>query len=134
MTGTCAVRQLNPGNPEQKIADNSGDGDDGGDDDVPGWDYPPVCLIGSASWARLSSPSLLRPLVNVRHYIGDEQPAREIRIGNTVKDFPREHDLRFIRLRPPFLHVTLLKSETPRYGISINSEDDLATYCRTLMA
>ena len=110
MTGTCVVRQMNPGNPQQQIADNS---DDGGDDDVLGCDYPPVCLMGSASWARLSSPSLLRPLVNVRHYIGDEQPTREIRIGNAVKDYLREHDLRFIRLRPPFLHVTLLKSETP---------------------
>jgi len=130
MTGTCVVRQLNPGNPEQQIADNS---DDGGDD-VLGCDYPPVCLMGSASWARLSSPSLLRSLVDVRHYIGDEQPAREIRIGNAVKDYLREHDLRFIRLRPPFLHVTLLKSETPRYGISISSEDDLATYYRKLMS
>lgn len=99
-----------------------------------GCDYPPVCLMGSASWARLSSPSLLRSLVDVRHHIGDEQPAREIRIGNAVKDFPREHDLRFIRLRPPFLQVTLLKSETPRYGISISSEDDLATCCRKLMS
>ena len=125
MTGTCSVRQLNPGNPEQQIADNSDGGDD---DDVLGWDYPRVCLMGSASWARLSSPSLLRPLVNVRHYLGDEQPAREIRIGNAVKDPLRKHDLRFTRLRPPFLHVTLLKSETTRYGISINSEDDLATY------
>ena len=61
------------------------------------------------------------------------KPAREIRIGNAVKDPLREHDLRFIRLRPPFLHVTLLKSETPRYGISINSGDDLATYGRKLM-
>ncbi len=34
--------------------------------------------------------------------------------------------------RPPFLHVTLLKSETTRYGISINSEDDLASYCPKL--
>ena len=60
---------MNPGNPEHRIADNS---DDGGGDDVLGWDYPPVCLMGSASWARLSSPSLLRSLVDVHHYIGDE--------------------------------------------------------------
>lgn len=109
-------------------------------------------------------------LVDVRHYIGDDQPAREMLIGNAVKDYLREHDLRFTglaeerylcrkedrttlvapvrfdgfegfatfiqthigRYRPPFLHVTLLMSdETPR-GISINSEDDLATYCRKL--
>ncbi len=50
-----------------------------------------------------------------------------------MKGFLREHDLQFIGLRPPFLHIALLKSETTRYGISINSEDDLATYCRKLM-
>ena len=34
--------------------------------------------------------------------------------------------------RRPFLHVTLLKSETTQYGISINSEDDLLSYCEKL--
>lgn len=92
-------------------------------------------------------------------------------IGNAVKDYLREHDLRFTALgeerhlcrkedrmtlvapvridgfeefaggfirtlipgyQPPFLHVTLFKSETTRYGISINSEDDLVSYCRRL--
>ena len=109
-------------------------------------------------------------LVDVRHYIGGEQSAEEMRIGNAVKDYLREHDLRFIRLgeerylcrkedrttlvapvrldgfegfaafiqtyirgyRPPFLHVTLLMSEATPRGISINSEDDLASYCHKL--
>lgn len=32
--------------------------------------------------------------------------------------------------RPPFLHVTLLKSETTEHGISVNSTDDLNRYCQ----
>lgn len=109
-------------------------------------------------------------LVDVRHYIGTDQPARETFIGKAVKDYLREHDLRFTALgaerylcrkedrttlvapvrldgfeefvgcvqtlilgyRPPFLHVTLLMSDATPRGISINSEDDLARYCRKL--
>lgn len=33
---------------------------------------------------------------------------------------------------PPFLHVTLLKSETAEHGISINSREDLDRYCEQL--
>ena len=33
---------------------------------------------------------------------------------------------------PPFLHVTLLKSETTEHGISINSMQDLHRYCQKL--
>jgi len=109
-------------------------------------------------------------LVDVRHYIGKDAPSEEKRIGNAVKGYLRENNLRFAGLgderylcrkkdrttlvapihidgfeefasfieplipgyRPPFLHVTLLKSETTQYGISINSEDDLLTYCERL--
>lgn len=34
--------------------------------------------------------------------------------------------------RPPFLHVTLLKSQTMKHGISINSMEDLHRYCEKL--
>ncbi len=34
--------------------------------------------------------------------------------------------------QPPFPHVTLLKSVNSQYGIGINSERDLATYCRQI--
>ena len=34
--------------------------------------------------------------------------------------------------RTPFLHVTLLKSEMTEYGISLNSVDDLHSYCEKL--
>lgn len=34
--------------------------------------------------------------------------------------------------QPPFLHVTLLKSETAEHGISINSMNDLQRYCEKL--
>jgi hypothetical protein len=33
---------------------------------------------------------------------------------------------------PPFLHVTLLKSETTEHGISVNSMEDLHHYCEKL--
>ena len=33
---------------------------------------------------------------------------------------------------PPFLHVTLLKSETAEHGISVNSVEDLHPYCEKL--
>ncbi|MEI6666484.1 MAG: hypothetical protein WCL53_10090, partial [Chloroflexota bacterium] len=33
---------------------------------------------------------------------------------------------------PPFLHVTLLKSETRENGISVNSIEDLHHYCEKL--
>ena len=33
---------------------------------------------------------------------------------------------------PPFLHVTLLKSETTEHGISVNSMEDLHRYCEKL--
>lgn len=109
-------------------------------------------------------------LVNVRHYIGDDEPSEEQRIGKAVEEYLRHSNLRFTGLgeerylcrredrttlvapvqidgfdefaslietlipgyRPPFLHVTLLKSEATRYGISINSEGDLLEYCERL--
>ena len=34
--------------------------------------------------------------------------------------------------RPPFLHVTLLKSEATEFGIAVNSLDELGRYCEKL--
>lgn len=34
--------------------------------------------------------------------------------------------------RPPFIHVTLLKSETTEHGISLNTADDLHRFCTRL--
>jgi hypothetical protein len=34
--------------------------------------------------------------------------------------------------RPPFIHVTLLKSETTEHGISLNSTEDLGRFCTKL--
>lgn len=34
--------------------------------------------------------------------------------------------------QPPFPHVTLLKSANSKFGIGVNSQEDLRTYCRKL--
>lgn len=36
------------------------------------------------------------------------------------------------KYQPPFIHVTLLKSETTQHGISLNTMDDLHRFCTTL--
>lgn len=107
-------------------------------------------------------------LVAVRKYV---DPEEEQSVADVVKDYLREHDLRFAGLgderylcrkddrativaparidgideffgfikklipdyAPPFIHVTLLKSETTEHGISVNSIEDLHQYCEELM-
>lgn len=106
-------------------------------------------------------------LIAVRKYV---DPAEEQTVADAVKDYLREHDLRFaglgderylcrkedrvtivapvridgideffafikalvLKYVPPFLHVTLLKSETTEHGISVNSMEDLHRYCQKL--